>query len=105
MGPDIRSWLGNLPISWQTGNVAVVHAGADPSEPLVDQSRRSLLWGHQDFDRLQRTDGIWIVHGHTIVDQPFMGGGRISIDIGAYATGRLAAVHIANGTSQFNIIK
>jgi serine/threonine protein phosphatase 1 len=35
-----------------------------------------------------------IVHGHTPVEQPFLGAGRIGIDTGAYATGILSAVRL-----------
>jgi len=31
------------------------------------------------------------VHGHTIVDSPIVKGGRVFIDTGAYATGKLIA--------------
>ncbi|MBP0484721.1 metallophosphoesterase family protein [Sagittula salina] len=101
MGEDIIAWLRALPDSWQSGNVAVVHAGADPALPLDCQTRDVLTWGHSEFGRRDRTDGIWIVHGHTIVRQPKAERGRISVDTGAYATGRLTAAHIRPGEVTF----
>lgn len=101
MGEDIIMWLAELPLMWQSGNVTVVHAGADPLLPLDAQSHDVLQWGHPDFFTTDRTDGNWIVHGHTIVRQPRSEGGRISIDTGAYATGRLTAAYIRTGAVSF----
>lgn len=91
MGEDTINWLRGLPLTWQTGNVVVVHAGADPEMPIPAQEKGSLLWGHPDFHRKQRTDGLWVVHGHSITESPEATGGRIPTDTGAYATGVLTA--------------
>jgi len=92
MGQDMVNWLSNLSTSHLSGNVLVTHAGADPRQPVDAQSDRVLQWGHPDFFRQTRRDGHWVVHGHTIVTAPAARNGRISIDTGAYATGRLTAV-------------
>lgn len=97
MGPELEAWLRSLPSSWQSGNVTVVHAGADPAQPISAQPERTLLWGHPEFEATPRRDGQWVVHGHTIVDQPQVIEGRIAIDTGAYATGRLTAARITPG--------
>ncbi|QRF68068.1 metallophosphoesterase family protein [Ponticoccus alexandrii] len=101
MGEGIEAWLRALPLSWQTGNVVAVHAGADPSRPIAEQSDNTLLWGHPDFGRVARTDGLWIVHGHSIVDDPVWHAGRISVDTGAYATGRLTAALVERQSVEF----
>ena len=101
MGEDLLNWVANLPKFWTSGNVAFVHAGADPIVSIEDQENRTLLWGHKDFGRVPRADGMWIVHGHTIVDTPVMKRGVISIDTGAYATGNLTAATIMNGDVSF----
>ncbi len=101
MGEDMVVWLANLPLVWQSGNVAVVHAAADPILPLEAQSDQVLRWGHPDFFSVPRTDGIWVVHGHTIVDQAEAVDGRISVDTGAYATGSLTAAYVAPGGVSF----
>lgn len=89
MGEDMLSWLAQLDcIAW-SGNVAVVHAGADPTLALEKHDPDTFIWGHPEFLTHPRQDGMWIVHGHTIVDQPKMVNGRISLDTGAYATGQL----------------
>ncbi|MFQ1699085.1 metallophosphoesterase [Loktanella agnita] len=94
---DTRDWLSTLPYAWQSGNVAVVHAGANPHQPLETQSQPALAWGHPDFRHVARSDGLWLIHGHTIVAAPHIVDGRVAIDTGAYATGQLTAVHVTAG--------
>jgi len=101
MGADLVEWVASLPKSWVSGNVAFVHAGADPAVPIDDQENRTLLWGHRDFGRVPRSDGMWVVHGHTIIDSPTVKQGVISIDTGAYATGKLCAATITQGDVSF----
>jgi len=90
--PGTEGWLRALPLSWREGALAVSHAGADPARPFEDQDDRALLWGHRDFCRKRRSDGLWIVHGHVIAPEVRAEGGRIGTDTGAFATGRLSAV-------------
>lgn len=94
MGPDLLTWVQQLPLSWQSGNVFVCHAGADPTQPIEYQMPETLLWGHELFGSKSREDGIWVLHGHTIFEKAQAQGGRISVDIGAYATGRLVCAHV-----------
>lgn len=104
MGSALLGWMQGLPSLWQSGNVAVVHAGADPAVPMAQQSEQCLRWGHRNFMRKSRADGVWVVHGHTIVDQPHTRAGRVAIDTGAYATGRLTVATIAPGDITFDTI-
>lgn len=94
---DTLAWLRGLPYLWQSGNVAVVHAGADPHLSLDAQPQRAMAWGHPDFEVYGRKDGIWIIYGHVIVPEPLIENGRAGIDTGAYATGRLTAVRVEAG--------
>jgi serine/threonine protein phosphatase 1 len=94
MGQPMIAWLRQLPLHWRSGNVAVVHAGADPYAPIESQSSRVLQWGHPEFGT-PRPDRLWVAHGHTIVEQAAAAEGRIAVDTGAYATGRLTAGRIA----------
>ncbi len=91
MGEHMVTWLAGLECVAWSGNVAVVHAGADPHTPLEEHAPDTFIWGHPEFRKTPRKDGFWIVHGHTIVDRPKIQDGRISIDTGAYATGQLTA--------------
>jgi serine/threonine protein phosphatase 1 len=95
LGPTLIDWLWDSPTLFTTGNVHVVHAGADPALPLAEQSAHTLTWGHPDFLRRRRGDRQWVVHGHTIVDVVEAHDGRIGVDTGAYATGRLSAAVIS----------
>ncbi|WP_342077609.1 metallophosphoesterase [Yoonia sp. SS1-5] len=100
--PDgMLSWLRNLPLSWQSGNVWCVHAAMDVEKDPEAQRSRTLLWGHESFLEHSRNDDICVVHGHTIVDAPFNGNSRISIDTGAYFTGNLTAAQISDGQCVF----
>ncbi|TNJ43017.1 metallophosphoesterase [Phaeobacter sp. B1627] len=101
MGELMINWLSYLPTSFRSGNVLVAHAGADPRKPVDEQTDSVLQWGHPDFLRTARKDGQWVVHGHTIVSDPKVHNGRISIDTGAYATGRLTAVQLDGKTHRF----
>ena len=102
MGTDLISWLQDLPLSWQSGNIFVSHAGCNPYAPLAEQTEKDLLWGHPDFHRVRRSDGTWILHGHWIVRRPLTTAGRIEIDTGAYATGRLTAARVHAGKVEFS---
>jgi len=97
LGPEMLAWLRALPTSFTSGNIAVVHAAANPGKPIAAQSEQALLWGHPAFATTPRTDGVWVVHGHTIVDAVQPEAGRIGVDTGAYATGRLSAA-LLDGT-------
>lgn len=101
IGEEIVAWITDLEYTFMSGNVVVAHAGADPNTDLSEQSPDTFIWGHPDFRRTPRHDGIWVVHGHTIVDDPKVADGRISIDTGAYATGVLTAVVFHEDTPEF----
>lgn len=94
-------WLTDLPLSWSSGNVHCVHAAMDPERGLEGQESRTLMWGHPQFLTQTRDDGVWVVHGHTIMKAPQYSGGRISIDTGAYQTGRLTAARIGPDRCEF----
>lgn len=100
--PDgLLDWVSERDLQWSSGNVSIVHAAADPLAPMEAQREDALLWGHRRFSEQARTDGQWVVHGHTIVDQPLAHNGIVSVDTGAYATGRLTAAVIDQGQVEF----
>jgi serine/threonine protein phosphatase 1 len=101
MGADMIAWLRARPLTWHSGNVWAVHAGADPDLPMAEQAAGTLLWGHPAFHRQQRTDGQWVVHGHTVVTEPQVRAGRIAVDTGAYATGCLSAALVTRDGVSF----
>ena len=93
----LEDWLRGLPRMWQDGDLVCVHAALDPHGSLRAQDEDALIWGHPAFGRVRRRDGLWVAHGHTIVDAPRARAGRISVDTGAWRTGRLTAAHIPPG--------
>ncbi len=103
MGAELIDWMSGLPRLFQSGNVAVSHAGADPSRAIRDQSDDALIWGQTGYGRMQRSDGIWVVHGHVIVPRVSAQMGHINVDTGAYKTGRLSAVMVRAGA--FDVIE
>ncbi len=97
MGAQMIDWLAALPHLFQSGNVAVSHAGADPARAITDQSDEALVWGQTGYGRMQRSDGIWVVHGHVIAARVTAQMGHINVDTGAYKTGRLSAAILRAG--------
>lgn len=100
LGPHL-AFLEGLSLSHRNGNVWFTHAGADPRRGLANQSRDALLWGSPAFATTLREDGMWVCHGHVIVDRPTARHGRIAIDTGAFYTGRLTAVRLGVGPPEF----
>jgi len=101
MPSGMQDWVRALPLHWTSGNVHCVHAAMSPLRPVQDQREDVLLWGHPDFFTKPRHDGSFVVHGHTIVKQATVTGHRIEVDTGAYRTGRLSAVRVADGQCNF----
>lgn len=101
MGAALINWLAGLEASLLSGNVLAAHAGADPQIAADRQAEEVLMWGHPAFLGTPRRDGVWVVHGHTIVDHPAAAQGRIAIDTGAYASGVLSAVCLGSGAVRF----
>jgi serine/threonine protein phosphatase 1 len=97
LGTATQRWLSERPLSWSSGNLWVVHAGADPLRPMTEQSSRVLLWGHPEFDTTPRGDALWVAHGHVAVDRPSVAAGRVAVDTGAWSTGRLTACAMRSG--------
>lgn len=94
IGPELQDWLAACPLSWHSGNLWAVHAGADPTRPMTEQTARVQLWGHPEFDSMLRGDDAWVAHGHVVRDAPMVREGRISLDTGAWMTGKLSCIAI-----------
>ncbi len=88
-------FLEGLHLAHRSGNLLFVHAAADPARAPERQPPEALLWGHPEFERTPRRDGVWVVHGHRVVDAPRVERGRIAIDTGAYFSGCLTTARIA----------
>lgn len=93
--PAHMDLLRNLPTLLVTPRTVFVHAGLRPGVELTEQSDGDLLWIREPFLSAVIEQGPWIVHGHTPVSQPIVAGRRICVDTGAFATGVLTAVRLA----------
>jgi serine/threonine protein phosphatase 1 len=91
--PHMR-FLTRLKLTVQLGDYLFVHAGLRPGEPLERQAENDLLEIRAPFLNARRRWPFTVVHGHTPFDEVTRKPGRISIDTGAYATGRLSAVRL-----------
>ncbi len=97
----LLSWLEARPLLWRSGNVVVVHALVDPGRPLEAQREEDLLWRRPSPADPPHRDGIWVVHGHTVMPAPVVAPGYVRIDLGAWRSGNLCAALIgAEGMAQ-----
>lgn len=87
------AFLAALPLTHDDhdGNL-FVHAGIRPGVPLDRQAEEDLLWIRAEFLDYAAPLPRRVVHGHTIMgDAPVVTANRVSIDTGAYKSGRLTA--------------
>lgn len=89
-------FLSEMPHAISLKKYFIAHAGVNPNLPLSRQSIRDLLWGAPDFLGAQLSYSKTIVHGHFVRAQPGFADGKISIDTGAYASGRISAAKLTN---------
>jgi serine/threonine protein phosphatase 1 len=94
MGPNHFRFFRELELYLQQDDYLFVHAGVRWGVPIEKQVEQDLLWIRKDFLEVDEAMDYVIVHGHTPAERPFLGGGRIGIDTGAYATGVLTAVRL-----------
>lgn len=92
--PSHETFLRQLELMAVYGDHVFVHAGVRPGLPLERQVAADLLWIRNEFlDNPHGLDAM-VVHGHTPVEEAFLGKRRINVDTGAYATGVLTAVRL-----------
>ena len=81
-----------MPRTHDDGANLFVHAGIRPGVPLDRQAEEDLLWIRAEFLDYAPPLPRRGVHGHTIMgDAPVVTANRVSIDTGAYKSGRLTA--------------
>jgi len=91
----------SLELSICLGDYMFVHAGVRHGVDLAEQSEHDLLWIRRAFLDEKRPFDKMIVHGHSPVEQPYVGANRIGVDTGAYATGVLSAVRLDGADRRF----
>jgi serine/threonine protein phosphatase 1 len=94
-------FLGSLPYSYELGGYFFVHAGIRPGIPLSEQKPEDMLWIREDFLFSRAELDKVVVYGHTPVEQAGRRGHRLSLDTGAYATGRLSAAVLEGQECRF----
>lgn len=93
------SFLRDLPLCLTAGPYVFSHAGYDPAKPLNRQTADDFIWA--DPARLDGAATSHIaVHGHVAQSEVVQLPTRISVDTGAYATGRLSAVKLGKSGPQ-----
>jgi len=92
--PDVLTWMDNLPYYVIRGDYLFVHAGVSPGVNINEQDPHDLLWIRRPFLQHDHKLPYTVVHGHTIQhsETPVYGDKRISIDLGAFATGNLCTL-------------
>lgn len=89
-----RAFLAGLPVMLRVPGYIFVHAGLMPGVAPEDQSDHDLRWIREPFLTADHDFGATVVHGHTMAASVFVGPRRIGLDLGAYMSGRLAAVRL-----------
>ncbi|MEL6977855.1 MAG: metallophosphoesterase [Pseudomonadota bacterium] len=80
--------------SFRRGALFCAHAGIDPDVSLAMQSEEALLWGAPDFYERGGPEDVVVAHGHRIAEAVDVAPGRVGLDTGAFATGRLSALRV-----------
>lgn len=96
-----KDFIRNLPVKVEAGDYLFVHAGVRPEVPLNAQSDRDCLLIRNEFLTYRGDFGKVVVHGHTPMPEPESLHNRISIDTGAFHTGRLTAVRLEEQSRRF----
>lgn len=95
---DHLDFLGRLPFGFVvTGNAqpfVLAHAGFDGARGIDGQAPETLVWGGV---MPGPDDGLRLVHGHYIRTGIDLAAPAIGIDTGAYKTGTLTALRLAQG--------
>jgi serine/threonine protein phosphatase 1 len=100
-GDHIRLMAGAV-TSLESGGFFFAHAGVDPSRSLREQSDRDLMWIRKPFlHHVGHLEQV-VIHGHEVMgDLPVVTENRVSIDTGAYQSGRLTACAVDGGELRF----
>lgn len=86
---------------YEEGDYLFVHAGLKPNVDLDNQKEEDMLMIRNEFIYSDYDFGKTVVFGHTVFDKPYQAQGRIGIDTGAYASGKLTCVVLENKGIRF----
>jgi serine/threonine protein phosphatase 1 len=99
--PAHMEFLTRLDLYVRLGDYLFVHAGLRPGRPLAKQAQEDILEIRTPFLKSRARWPFVIVHGHSPVAQATRLAGRIALDTGAFATGRLSAVRLDGASVDF----
>lgn len=86
-----RAFLASLEWMRRLGDVVFVHAGIRPGVAVEEQAVEDLCLIRHEFLNHDGPLPVRVVHGHTPMKAPEATPWRVSVDTGAFATGRLTA--------------
>jgi serine/threonine protein phosphatase 1 len=92
MPSEHLNFVGKLPLAVETPDYVFVHAGMREGVPLSSQRQNDILYGVKGAE--YHTETRLVVHGHAARVAPAIVGRDVSVDTGAYGTGRLTAVRL-----------
>ena len=98
-----RDFLMGLPIALEVGMLRFAHAGYDLSKPASKQSPERLMWGPAHQRATYTGKGV-LVHGHVAVDDVEIFNSHVNLDIGAFQSGRLAAMRFLAGSDERKLL-
>lgn len=84
-----KNFYENLVMNYELGNYFFVHAGVNPDRPLDKQTWEDMLWIRDEFLESEKPLEKTVVHGHSVVLDPVVSENYISVDTGAFFTGKL----------------
>jgi serine/threonine protein phosphatase 1 len=92
MPPAHILFLQRLPFGYEAGDYVFVHGGVKRGVVFSAQTSADLMWTRNEGDVWDEVLGRTVVHGHTQVENPYLGQFRINLDTGAYRTNRLTCL-------------
>lgn len=99
--PEHLDFLRALPDKIVVDDYVMVHAGIRPGVALDAQKASDLRWIRSPFLEHGGRHERFVIHGHTVTDEPDVRPNRIGIDTGAYRTGRLTALVLEGDSHRF----
>lgn len=102
--PSHLLFLQRLALIRTLGDYAFVHAGVHPDRQLAQQEPADLLWLRPRADDDVPHEKV-IVHGHTPVQDPFIGSYRMNIDTQAFLSGRLTCAVLESDTRRLLVVE
>lgn len=95
------AFIGDFKKLVRKGDYIFVHAGIRPGTPIEMQMSKDCRWIREPFLSHKGDMGGFVIHGHTITEEPEMRPNRIGIDTGAFVHGTLTAIGLEGSEQWF----